>query len=320
MRKAKAAVAVADEGPSKAWLDSYADAMTLLLAFFVLLYAFSLLDEKKFAEFKYGVEQAFSFSSPAVPEGTGFLDEGVGINENAGQLAVIPSDVQNEIDELLEEIASDQQITPDEVEQLKEAVEAALVSANIDIDAFEVSTDPRGVVITLDERLLFASGSARIDGRAAPVLGTVAEVLAGLDNQLLIEGHTDSVPTTGSVWPTNWELSAARATATLRVLNESYGLAGPRLAAVGYADTRPRATNDTVEGRAANRRTEIVVLVDPDTAVISEIPLVGEGEIAPAGTTTDGEADTGAAGDGTGEGTEFTPDIVGFDNPVFEGP
>ena len=62
------------------------------------------------------------------------------------------------------------------------------------------------------------------------------------------------------------------------------------------------------------------MLVDPDTAVISEIPLVGEGEIAPAGTTTDGEADTGAAGDGTGEGTEFTPDIVGFDNPVFEGP
>ena len=334
MRKAKAAVAVADEGPSKAWLDSYADAMTLLLAFFVLLYAFSLLDEKKFAEFKYGVEQAFSFSSPAVPEGTGFLDEGVGINENAGALAVIPSDVQNEIDELLEELAADQQITPDEVEQLKEAVEAALASADIDTDAFEVATDPRGVVITLDERLLFRSGSARIEDDAAPVLGTVAEVLAGLDNQLLIEGHTDSVPTRGTVWPTNWELSAARATATLRVLNESYGLPGPRLAAVGHADTRPRDTNDTPEGRAANRRTEIVVLVDPDTAIVSEIPFVGDGDIAPAGASTDdapadasaetgpadASAETGGSEGTPAEGTQFTPDIVGFDNPVFQGP
>lgn len=317
MRKAKAAVAIADEGPSKAWLDSYADAMTLLLAFFVLLYAFSLLDEKKFAEFKYGVEQAFSFSSPAVPEGTGFLDEGVGINENAGALAVIPSDVQNEIDELLEELAADQQITPDEVEQLKEAVEAALASADIDIEAFDVATDPRGVVITLDERLLFRSGSARIEDGAAPVLGTVAEVLSGLDNQLLIEGHTDSVPTRGTVWPTNWELSAARATATLRVLNESYGIPGPRLAAVGHADTRPRDTNETPEGRAANRRTEIVVLVSPDAAVVSEIPLVGDGDVAPAGATEPSEERTA---DGATGGTEFSPDIVGFDNPVFEGP
>ena len=262
MRKEKAPIPAEDDGPSKAWLDSYADAMTLLLAFFVLLYAFSLLDEKKFAEFKYGVEQAFSFSSPAVPEGTGFLDEGVGINENAGQLAVVPADVQNEIDALLEEIAADQQVTPDEVEALREAVEAALKAAAVQLDLFQVETDPRGVVVTLDETLLFPSGSARIDDAAAPALGAIAEVLADLDNQILVEGHTDSVPTSGTVWPTNWELSAARATAALRELNESYGLAGTRLSAVGHADTRPRATNDTAEGRAQNRRIEIVVLVD----------------------------------------------------------
>lgn len=308
MRKAKAAAAPAgDDGPSKAWLDSYADAMTLLLAFFVLLYAFSLLDEKKFAEFKYGVEQAFSFTSPAVPEGSGFLDEGLGINENAGQLAVVPSDVQNEIEELLEEIAADQQITPDEIEKLKDAVESALAAANVDLSAFEVTTDPRGVVITLDERLLFASGSARIQDGAAGALGAIAGVLSGLDNQILVAGHTDPVPTTGTVWPTNWELSTARATATLRVLNESYGLPGPRLSAVGHADTRPRATNETPEGRQQNRRTEIVVLVEPDTATVSEIPLVEGGENA----GDEGEGGTPA------EGTETIPDIVGFENPVF---
>ena len=112
------------------------------------------------------------------------------------------------------------------------ALEASIASASVDLDLFQVETDPRGVVITLDETLLFPSGSARIDAMAAPALGAVAAVLSGLDNDVLVVGHTDSVPTTGSVWPTNWELSAARATAALRELNESYGLAAPRLGAV----------------------------------------------------------------------------------------
>jgi len=336
VRKEKAPIPAEDDGPSKAWLDSYADAMTLLLAFFVLLYAFSLLDEKKFAEFKYGVEQAFSFSSPAVPEGTGFLDEGVGINENAGQLAVVPADVQNEIDALLEEIAADQQVTPDEVEALRDAVEAALKAAAVQLDLFQVETDPRGVVVTLDETLLFPSGSARIDDAAAPALGAIAEVLADLDNQILVEGHTDSVPTSGTVWPTNWELSAARATAALRELNESYGLAGTRLSAVGHADTRPRSTNDTAEGRAQNRRIEIVVLVENDSAVVTEVPLVddvagseaGVGEnpaglsIGPAVTEADDSGTgTSTAGERVGESNAADqPGVVEFVNPVFEGP
>lgn len=304
MRKATAPAPVEDDAPSKAWLDSYADAMTLLLAFFVLLYAFSLLDEKKFAEFKYGVEQAFSFASPAVPEGSGFLDEGLGINENAGQLSVVPSDVQNEIDSLLEEMTADQVITPNEVEQLKEAVEDALSAAAIDLSDFDVELDPRGVVITLDEKLLFPSGSARINQAAAPALGAVSEVLSGFDNMILVEGHTDSVPTTGTVWPTNWELSAARATAVLRSLNESYGIPGAQMAAVGHAETQPRDTNDTVEGRAANRRTELVILVEEDTATVTPVPFVEDV------TETAGDAGLDAVTD---------PDIAGFADPVFGG-
>lgn len=300
MRKAKAAP-VEDDAPSKAWLDSYADAMTLLLAFFVLLYAFSLLDEKKFAEFKYGVEQAYSISSPALPEGSGFLDEGLGVNENAGQLAIIPSDVQNEIDEILETVSSDQVITPDEVEELRDAVEAALGAASVDLAAFDVDLDPRGVVITLDERLLFSSGSARVNPDAAPALSAVAEVVGGLDNQILVEGHTDSVPTTGTAWPTNWELSAARATAVLRSLHESYGVPETRMAAVGYADTRPRASNADAQGRQANRRTELVVLVEPDNATVTAIPLV--------------DAVDPSASAGLDEVS--ATDITGFDDPIF---
>ncbi|MEM9200533.1 MAG: flagellar motor protein MotB [Actinomycetota bacterium] len=321
MRKDKKKAPEEDEGPSKAWLDSYADAMTLLLAFFVLLYAFSLLDEKKFAEFKFGVEQAFSFSSPAVPEGTGFLDEGKGINENAGQLAVVPSDVQNEIEEILQEVTSDQQITPNEVEEVQEAIEAALAAATIDLDLFEVETDARGIVITLDESLLFNSGSARIEQEAAPTLGAVAEVLAGFDNEILVGGHTDSVPTTGTVWPTNWELSSARATAVLRELLESYGLPGPRMSAIGHADTRPRATNDTPEGRAQNRRTEVVVLVTPDNATQTDVPIVddiasSDGAFPNNPTGLNIEPADGASGADDNDTTTDT-DVTGFDNPVF---
>ncbi len=305
MRKAKPAAVVEDEGPSKAWLDSYADAMTLLLAFFVLLYAFSLVDEKKFAEFKYGVEQAFSFSSPAIPEGSGFLDEGMGINENAGQISVIPSDVQNEIDELLDELSADQQITPNEVNELRDAIETALAAAAVDLSAFDVETDPRGVVVTLAETLLFASGSARVGESAGPALGAVAQVLAGLDNQILVEGHTDSVPTTGTVWPTNWELSAARATAALRALSENFGLDDTRMSAVGHADTRPRAMNDTAEGRQQNRRTELIVLVSADNATVSDVPFADE---------------TGTELVEAGLEPVTDPNVVGFDNPVFSGP
>ncbi len=264
--------AVEDSGPSKAWLDSYADAMTLLLAFFVLLYAFSITDEKKFAEFKFGVESAFSFANPAVPEGTGFLDEGLGIHENAGQVSVVPSDVQNEIEEMLDEISADQMITPNEATELKEALEAQLGAA-IDITQFEVETDQRGVVITLDEQLLFDSGSASIDTAGIDVLGEVAAVLAGIDNQIAVDGHTDSVPTDGSRWPTNWELSAARATSVVRVFNETYGLAGTRLSATGYSDTRPVDDNSTDAGRQANRRSELIVILDPQVATITDIPI-----------------------------------------------
>ena len=139
---------------------------------------------------------------------------------------------------------------------------------------------------------------------------------------------TPTVPTTGTVWPTNWELSAARATAALRELHESYGLAAPRLSAVGHADTRPRATNDTAQGRAQNRRTQIVVLVAADNAVVSDVPLVdditdADGVFPGAPGPLDGVArDVGEdeTTDAVGIGESGDPDIVEFDNPVFSGP
>jgi len=280
----KSSVVVEDEGPSKAWLDSYADAMTLLLAFFVLLYAFSLLDETKFAEFKYGVSQAFSFASPAVPQGAGLLGDGSGINANLGDAAVIPPAANGSVTESLQEISADRIATGMEATKLRDAIKASLSVMAAEGD-YSVETDDRGVAVVLDEQLLFRSGSAMINPDA-PALGVMATVLSGLDNEVLVEGHTDSVPTNGVVWASNWELSAARATAVLRVLTERYGLPAGQFSAVGHADTRPRESNGTPSGRTANRRTELVILVGPDHATESAVPLA-TGEI-PVSTVASG--------------------------------
>lgn len=280
----KSSVVEEDEGPSKAWLDSYADAMTLLLAFFVLLYAFSLLDETKFAEFKYGVSQAFSFASPAVPQGSGLLGNGMGINANLGDAAVIPPAASGSVTKTLQEIAADSVATATEVERLRGAISDSLTDTAAEGD-FSVTTDARGVAVVLNEQLLFRSGSATINPEA-PALGVMASVLAGLDNEVLVEGHTDSVPTNGVAWASNWELSSARATAVLRVLTEKYGLPDGRFSAVGHADTRPRESNDTAAGRSANRRTELVILVGPDNATDSSVPLVTDS--SPVSTASSG--------------------------------
>jgi len=273
-----------DDGPSKAWLDSYADAMTLLLAFFVLLYAFSLLDETKFAEFKYGVNQAFSFANPAVPQGAGLLGNGTGINANLGDAAVIPPAANGSVTKTLQEISADSVATASEVTKLKDAISASLTETAAEGD-FSVSTDARGVAVVLNEQLLFRSGSAKINPDA-PALGVMASVLSGLDNEVLVEGHTDSLPTNGVVWASNWELSAARATAVLRVFTERYGMPAGRFSAVGHADTRPRESNDTASGRTSNRRTELVILVGPDHATDSVVPLVADP--SPVSATSDG--------------------------------
>lgn len=273
------------EEPSKAWLDSYADAMTLLLAFFILLYASSLIDEDKFYEFKVGVAEALGKPSPVLVDSAGILDGGDGLtplitqntgsegNEDRTGESIVDDETPPE-DEADDPLADVTEITPenadDLVEELQERVDELGVS-----DYVEIINDPKGVVIRFDSQVLFRSGAAQILPDGVIVLGAVGEALAGIDNLLVVEGHTDNVPTSGTEWPSNWELSATRATTVLRYLTDLGSVPAARISAAGYADTRPQASNATAEGRARNRRVEIVVVVAP---MNEQVASVGGGE------------------------------------------
>lgn len=245
------------DGPFKAWLDSYADAMTLLLAFFILLYASSVIDQDLFVEFKVGVAQALGNPLPAIEGGVGVLETGNGVTSLIAAPPTQPDD------------GAEEEVSPTELEQVTEATRenAAQVVDELEVLIDEVGAapyidvvdEPRGVILRFDSQILFRSGGAKLLPDGVVVLGAVAGVLDQLDNVLVIEGHTDSVPTSGTEWPTNWELSTTRATDVLRFLQEIEGLPGARLSAAGYAETRPRATNETPEGRAENRRVEVLI-------------------------------------------------------------
>lgn len=116
----------------------------------------------------------------------------------------------------------------------------------------------RGVTIEINDSVLFAPGQARLQTQSNQALGAVAEVLADSDFPITIEGHTDNVPIATVQFPSNWELSAVRATTVLRLFNER-GVGAERLTAIGYGETRPVETNITAEGRARNRRVSILI-------------------------------------------------------------
>ncbi len=262
------------EEPSKAWLDSYADAMTLLLAFFILLYASSLIDEDKFIDFKVGVAEALGNPSPVIDGGTGILDRGNGIASMVSAPPAVestadgdddknnPNDTDVESDEAEEFLATTDEITPENAEDLVEELQRRIDEVGA-TDFVEIVNDPKGVIIRFDSQVLFRSGEAKILPDGVIVLQAVSDALRSIDNLLVVEGHTDSVPTSGTRWPTNWELSTTRATTVLRFLTDLETVPPARISAAGYADTRPRASNETAEGRAENRRVELVVVVAP---------------------------------------------------------
>jgi chemotaxis protein MotB len=143
--------------------------------------------------------------------------------------------------------------------RLKRGVES-LLSPEIKKNMVRVRMEPRGLVISLGEKGIFDSGSDEIKPEGKKLLDTLATSLVTLGNQIRVEGHTDNVPIRNSRFPSNWELSTARATAVISRLVGSFGLPPELLSAAGYAEYRPTATNDTEEGKARNRRVDIVVL------------------------------------------------------------
>ena len=219
------------------WLVSYADFITLLFAFFVVMYSISSVNEGKFRTVSESIKAALNpiVSSPASP-----LPFKVGESKPA---AIAPNFIP------AKELA---------VKKLSQVIKLLKPTASMQTAKLVEQRDG-SLVLSLPDDALFNSGEAAIRAEAIPFLQALAEALLELDRQVAVQGHTDNVPIRTAQFPSNWELSATRAVMVVRTLTELYGVSSRDLSASGYADSRPVTDNLTPENRAKNRRVEIVV-------------------------------------------------------------
>lgn len=243
------------------WLVSYADFITLLFAFFVVLYASSQVDQKKVGKLALSIQIAFQelgvfpastteipldISDP-MPFSTVQAIQNVKRNTELGRVASSP-------DNSLAAASDDTDISTLQ-SQLREALRNEIALHEI---ALHRETD--GLVVSLREFGFFASGSATIKPESLSAIDRIASILAIRTYKLRIEGHTDNIPIHTAQMDSNWELSTARATELVRVLIVGHRFAPDRLSAAGYAEYHPIASNRTAQGRAQNRRVDIVIL------------------------------------------------------------
>jgi chemotaxis protein MotB len=235
------------------WLISYADFITLLFAFFVVMFASSQTDKSKAKQVSEAVEKALKEGSsvsvpPAVAKVLGGTvdDKGQGNAQMHGPGGAQKA-AKEEKPDLMELSISLKTLST----QLDEEIKSGKV---------EVSMTPRGIVVSLKQAAFFSSGTDAVDLATMPTLQKVAGALKDVSNPVRIEGHTDSVPIHTARFRSNWDLSAARSIAIMEVMSGRFAIASSRLAIAGYADTVPVADNDTPEGRARNRRVDLVIL------------------------------------------------------------
>lgn len=210
------------------WMVSYADFMTLLFVLFLALYA------------KLPKHDATA-PPPALPNPHASMIPGIRPHKPV-PAPLVPSAAEDKQQALLRELART-------FNDLTQDGEITLV------------TRDQGILLDIKDSALFASGTAQPAPQAAAIVDKIAAILASNDNRVIVEGHTDDVPIQTAQFPSNWELSAARAASIVRALQER-GIASDRLEASGMADTQPRSSNDTAQGRSENRRVSILVLKD----------------------------------------------------------
>lgn len=230
------------------WMVTFADLMSLLLTFFVLLLSFANMEAVKFKTAVGSIQNALGLKSvfelSDIPSGSEVLEHQ---NENEGDGQAVQEQIVEELERILEQ--------------------AGLESSGT------AKVSKRGVVLQLQGDLLFASGEAVISPSALPVLDALSAYVGGQSRFVDVIGHTDNVPIATAVYPSNWELSAARAGQAVRYLSEK-GVKPFRMRAIGQAHTVPVSENSTIEGRANNRRVEFVFVADleaPESAGLEEL-------------------------------------------------
>jgi chemotaxis protein MotB len=238
-------------GDNERWLLTYADMITLLMALFMVLFSISSVNVSKFKTLKEVLQNAFT---PKVLSGGGSIvpDGGAAKTQQAASANPVPATVSS--------ASTNPAIEEDEFEKLKRELDAYARRHGFSA-AIETMITSRGLVIRLlTDKVLFDSGSAAVKSEADPLLGKIADLVdVDPSHPISVEGNTDDVPISTGQYPSNWELSTARAAAVVRFLSAE-GVAAGRLEASGVAGLRPIAPNTTAAGRSRNRRVEIALL------------------------------------------------------------
>jgi chemotaxis protein MotB len=214
------------------WMVSYADFITLLFCFFTAMFAISNVDTNKLGKFVESMRIAFDVSGA---RGNAFsVIEGVQI--------FIPADVEIE--------SSFREVLGILIEESKGSI--------------EVKRDRRGVIISVADKYFFQTGNADLKKESKDVMDKIGNFVAQHSNMIRIEGHTDNVPINNKKFPSNWELSSARAINVAKYFLKTHNINPGRISTVGYAEFKPVASNDTPDGRAKNRRVDIVILSEEE--------------------------------------------------------
>ena len=285
-----------DEGNADGWIVTYSDLMSLLLCFFVLILSMAEVDIIRYKQLADSMQEAFGVQREmeleSIPKGTsvvstefrpGIPDETIvdvvqqiTTDQTRNSLRIgnpdAPISEEKDIrDEVLtyDEVMALIKETELDTEMLKRLLDTEIKEGQIDVES-----TARTILIRIREKGAFSSGSALLNTSFVSVIDKIASALTQIEGRIAVEGHTDNVPINTFAYPSNWDLSSARSVAVVRRMLDVAPLTPTRVTASGFADTRPQAVNTTAEGRARNRRVEIVVkqpLDDDNDALLREI-------------------------------------------------
>ncbi len=269
-----------EHGSHEAWAIPYGDLVTLLMAFFVVMYAVSVVDAGKYRVLSNSLTEAFGSQVPVPPIQVGEPSLELNLISDDVHRSLAPVEIQSGGASAGDvQVPEDEMLSPTDVAMqsilssatdqerariLKEIKEMAVeiqdaMEPLIEKGDIQVKRQSYWLELAINTSLLFGSGSATLEPAARPVLADVAKILGKRDVRIHVEGHTDNLPISNTIYPSNWELSSGRA-ATVVNLFAHNGIDPERMVAIGYGEFQPVAANATEAGRAQNRRVAVIVL------------------------------------------------------------
>lgn len=241
------------------WLVSYADFITLLFAFFIVMYAVSSVNEGKYRVLSSSLVSAFKNDNSTPSQSTEFSPISIQQSNQADSIKLIdnPGILKTKKQERMKSMAKN----------ILHALEPLVKDGQV-----RVAQSSLGITVEINASVLFSPGQAKLADSSSLTLQAVAHVIKGHEHEIHVEGHTDNLPIHTENFPSNWELSSARASSVIRLFIEN-GVEAHRLTAIGYGENRPIETNETPEGRKRNRRVTVMIL-STDPGKVTEIPIV----------------------------------------------